>query len=132
MRPTGVLLYFLLLALHANCAPPRLILTVLQDDWGFATASFNRPSGFPPLPEQRTPRLDALAASGVILQRHYAHSFCSPTRSSFLSGRLPVHVQAANVQPDEPNAGIPAAMTTLPEKLSQLGFVGHVGGKWDV
>jgi arylsulfatase I/J len=105
---------------------------VLQDDWGFSTASFNRPASAPPLPEQRTPRLDALASSGVILQRHYAHAFCSPTRSSFLSGRLPMHVQSANVQPDMPNAGIPAAMTTLPEKLAQLGYVNVAAGKWDV
>jgi len=115
----------------AAAAPPKLILTILQDDWGYGSASFNRPADAPPLPEQRTPRLDALAASGVILKRHYAHSFCSPTRSSYLSGRLPVHVQAANVQPDEPNAGVPAAMTTLPEKLTALGFVAHACGKWD-
>ena len=111
---------------------PSLVLSVLQDDWGFATASFNRRSDDPPLPEQRTPRLDALAAQGVILDRHYAHAFCSPTRASFLSGRLPVHVQTNNVQPDMPNAGIPAAMTTLPEKLASMGFTSHVAGKWDV
>ena len=119
----------------AAAAPPRrprLIISSLQDDWGFASASFNRPPSSPALPEQATPHLDALASSGVVLARHYAHSFCSPTRSSFLSGRLPVHVQSVNVQPDMPNAGIPAAMTTLPEQLAALGWVSHVAGKWDV
>ena len=112
-------------------SPPRFLLSVLQDDWGFASASFNRASPLP-LPEERTPRLDELAAQGIILGRHYAHAFCSPTRSSFLSGRLPVHVQTSNVQPDMPNAGVPTAMTTLPEKLKSLGYVTHVAGKWDV
>jgi arylsulfatase B len=125
------MLLLLLLVVTVTAAPPRLLLTILQDDWGFATASFNRRSDDPPLPEQHTPRLDALAAQGVILDRHYAHAFCSPTRASFLSGRLPVHVQTNNVQPDMPNAGIPAAMTTLPEKLQSIGYTAHVAGKWD-
>jgi arylsulfatase B len=119
------------IALCNAVGQPRLILTVLQDDYGFSSPSFNRPPGQAP-PESHTPSMDALASSGIILSRHYAHSFCSPTRSSFLSGRLPVHVQAENVQPDCPNAGIPAAMTTLPQKLGALGWQCHVGGKWDV
>lgn len=101
---------------------PKVIWTVLADDWGWATGSWNRAAAPPPMREMLTPRLDALAASGVILTRHYAHSFCSPMRAAFLSGRLPVHVQRNNVQPDMSNAGIPAAMTTLPQKLAALGF----------
>jgi arylsulfatase B len=126
LRPA---LLSLLAALCAAAAAPRLILTVLQYDYGNATATFNQAQ---PTRETRTPNMDALAASGTVLTRHYAHSFCSPTRSSFLSGRLPVHVQAANVQPDQPNCGIPAAMTTLPQKLAALGWESHVAGKWDV
>ena len=44
----------------------------------------------------RTPNIDALVEDGVILDRHYVYKFCSPTRSSFLSGRLPYHVNEAN------------------------------------
>ena len=29
--------------------------------------------------------------AGVELDRHYAYQVCTPTRMSFLSGRLPVH-----------------------------------------
>ena len=35
--------------------------------------------------------MQALASSGIILNSHYVHWHCSPTRRSFLSGRLPVH-----------------------------------------
>jgi arylsulfatase B len=35
-----------------------------------------------------TPNMDALAASGIELDRHYAFRFCSPSRSSFNTGRF--------------------------------------------
>ena len=76
--------------------------------------------------------MDAQVASGIRLERHYVHAFCSPSRSSFFSGRLPVHVQLGNVQPDMPNAGVPAAMTTLPERLRDLGWAAHISGKYDI
>jgi arylsulfatase B len=110
--------------------PPRVIWVTILDDFGHASASFNQAP--PKRWEAATPRVDAQAAAGVILARHYVHSFCSPSRASFLSGRLPVHVQQSNVQPDMPNAGVPAAMTTLPEKLAALGWRSAVAGKWDV
>lgn len=113
----------------AAAVSPRVIWVTLLDDFGYASASFNQAS---PRPETLTPRMDAQVASGVRLQRHYVHSFCSPSRSAFFSGRLPVHVQTGNVQPDMPNAGVPAAMTTLPERLSDLGWACHVAGKYDV
>ena len=43
--------------------------------------------------EHATPNMLALATAGVELNRHYVHKMCTPTRSSYLSGRLPVHVQ---------------------------------------
>ena len=36
------------------------------------------------------------AAEGIQLERYYTFKFCSPTRSSFLSGRLPIHVNEDN------------------------------------
>ena len=41
-------------------------------------------------PTARTPNLDGLVKEGVELDRFYTFKYCSPTRSSFLSGRLPV------------------------------------------
>ena len=110
--------------------PPLVIWVSILDDFGYCSASFNRP------PSERTwetatPRMDAQAAAGVILARAYSHAFCSPSRAAFLSGRLPVHVQQGNVQPDLPWAGVPAAMTTLPQKLRDAGWVAHVAGKYD-
>jgi arylsulfatase I/J len=57
-----------------------------------------------PTPEVVTPNLDGLARSGCELDRHYTYKFCSPSRSSFLSGRLPVHVNIYNDDPALYNA----------------------------
>ena len=42
--------------------------------------------------KNRSPKIDALAADGLKLNRHYVFKYCSPTRSSMISGRLPLHV----------------------------------------
>jgi arylsulfatase A-like enzyme len=123
-------------ALAAAAPPPRrprFVLTSFIDDFGFASASFNRAANATP-PETRTPHLDALARDGVALARFHVHPFCSPSRASFLSGRLPVHVQQTNTMPDMPGAGVPFNMTTLVEFLraAHVPLDAHVLGKYDV
>jgi arylsulfatase I/J len=51
-----------------------------------------------------------------------------------MSGRLPLHVQQTNVQPDQPNCGVPYNMTTLPEFLraAAVPVDAYVLGKYDV
>jgi hypothetical protein len=111
----------------ASSAPlPKVIITAFIDDFGYASASFNRDAARAP-PETLTPHLDALARDGVVLRRFYAHPFCSPSRASFMSGRLPLHVQQANTQPDQPNCGVPFNMTTLPEFLRAAGQAPRAG-----
>ena len=46
--------------------------------------------------EVQTPRLDALAADGIVLHRTYAFKYCSPTRCAIQSGRNPIHVNVDN------------------------------------
>eukprot|EP00118_Oscarella_pearsei_P016721 m.161614 g.161614 ORF g.161614 m.161614 type:complete len:121 (+) comp38819_c2_seq4:530-892(+) len=66
------------------------IFVVLVDDWGWANVGYHRDS---PTKEVVTPNFDHLCTKeGVELDQHYVHRVCSPTRSSFLSGRLPIHV----------------------------------------
>lgn len=126
-----ILLSLSVAAAAASPPPPKCVVSILLDDFGYSSASFNQEE---PVWETSTPHLDSLAAEGVILRSHYTHPFCSPTRSSFLSGRLPVHVQVSNVQPDLPNAGIPKSMQTLPQKICGEGkpAVCHMVGKYDV
>lgn len=69
----------------------------------------------------------------------HSYKFCSPTRSSLQSGRLPVHVNTENAPPDVWNpddpvsgfAAIPRNMTGIAAKLKSAGYQTHQVGKWD-
>ena len=77
-----------------------------------------------------TPTLDQLAAEGVRLERHYVYRYCSPTRSSFLSGRLPYHDHQTNGGLFGSRFGTNLNMTLLPAKLQRAGYRTVMRGKW--
>ena len=94
--------------------PPRPhILLVVVDDWGYSNVGFHRgsPATDPGAHEWQTPNIDSLAASGIRLERHYVHAFCSPTRSALQTGRLPIHVQLTLANPCNHANGIPKVST---------------------
>ena len=59
----------------------------------------------------------------------YTYKFCSPSRSSLLSGRLPIHVNVYNDDPARPGAGVPVGMTMISEKLVSASYIAHFIGK---
>ena len=69
----------------AGAPRPHLVLFVV-DDMGWAALGKRNPGNV------RTPNMDREADAGVMLERHYAYRWCSPTRSSLMTGRLPYHV----------------------------------------
>ena len=91
------------------------ILFLLADDFGWNNWEYRNP-------DLISPTLVSLARSGVVLDNHYVYKFCSPSRSSFVSGRLPMHVNQENSATEQPLAGIPANMTTFPERLKAQGY----------
>ena len=130
---------------------------MLSDNLGWATVGYHRavsPAG--PSPEVQTPNIDGLVRSGIELDRFCAppltprpprpppstiaphvtspradtYKFCSPSRSAFLSGRLPIHVNFHNSDQRMPGAGIPLGMTTIAQKLKGVGYRTHQIGKW--
>ena len=114
-------------------APRPHLVYMLADNIGYGGLGYLRaasPAG--PSPEVSTPTLDGLAASGAVLERLYTYEFCSPSRSSLLSGRLPQHVNIHNDDQTMPGAGIPAEMATIPSKLRGAGYRTHHLGKWHV
>jgi len=120
---------------------PHLVI-ILADDYGWANVGYHRKSDDPALVngEIRTPNLDYYANKYIKLERFYAYKICSPSRCSLQSGRLPVHVNFENFEPESLNkndpisgfAGIPRAMTGIATKLKGLGYKTHATGKWDV
>ena len=68
------------------------IVTIIVDDLGFDdTQLYNTEAFF-------TPQLGKLKVEGIMLQRHHVFMWCSPTRRSFLTGRLPAHIGSDNPQ----------------------------------
>ena len=114
---------------------PHIVL-ILVDDWGWANVGYHRET---PTKEVQTPNFDSLCKQGIELDQHYAYRFCSPSRSSLMSGRLPIHVNILNDAPDVHNPkdpvsgfqGIPRNMTGIATKLKAAGYATHQVGKWD-
>jgi arylsulfatase A-like enzyme len=59
---------------------------ILQDDLGHFDTGFNNPGRL-----DVSTNVTALAKDGIVLHHHYVFYWCSPTRRSFLTGRLPIH-----------------------------------------
>ena len=101
---------------------PHLVHVVV-DDLGWHNTQLSNA-------EVISPNIVALQRSGIRLERHYTYRYCSPTRCSLLSGRLPHHVSEANFQNDYIGGFIHRNMTIIAAKLKAAGYrTAHVG-KW--
>jgi arylsulfatase B len=137
MAPLLVRLLLLGGGAAAAAAPLPHLIVVAVDDWGWNNWQYHARNQSN-ANEIITPHIDALAASGVVLDRHYVHQFCSPSRSALHTGRHPIHVNvlnsalaAANTSdPVSGFAGIPRNMTALPAKLKTAGYATSQSGKW--
>ena len=98
---------------------PNVVLIVV-DDLGWGDVSFHGST------QVKTPNIDALAATGVILNNYYVSPICTPSRSALLSGRHPIHT---GMQHDVLNAAEPWAFPLkfrlLPEYLKKLNYKTH-------
>ena len=132
----GGTLLFLAASFAAEAAPPHIVL-VLVDDYGYNNIGYHAKSQ-PNADEIVTPHMDSLAATGITLERHYAFRFCSPSRSSFNTGRNPIHVNVGNdaltlfnaSDPISGASGIPRNMTAIAEKMKGAGYHTVQAGKW--
>jgi arylsulfatase len=77
-----------------------------------------------------TPRIDALARQGLLLQNFNVESDCVPTRSALMTGRHPIRTGCLQSVP----AGLPQGLTrseiTLAQLLSGSGYATAHYGKW--
>lgn len=102
------------------------IVFILADDLGYNEMGFmNSSRGI------HTPHLDTLAKEGVILKNYYVQPICSPTRSAFMTGRVPLQLgtQSNVIFHDTPWA-IDVSETFLPQNLQDAGYDTAMFGKW--
>ena len=135
-----------LLFLHLVCSGWSLVTSgqptkphivfMMVDDWGWANVGYHLNSSSK---EVQTPNIDNLVKEGLQLDQHYVFNWCSPSRSSFLSGRVPIHVNDVLASESAYNSkdpvsgfdGIPRNMTGIATKMKLGGYATHQVGKWD-
>lgn len=111
----------------ASLDKPNIVF-IMADDLGWGNVGFHNDED----PMINTPNMDSLATTGLQLGRHYSYCGCTPSRSSFQSGRLPVHVTMLNNDGlDVPTHGVPAEMTSIASKLKEADYHTYLVGKWD-
>lgn len=77
-----------------------------------------------------TPRIDALAGQGLLLQNFNVESDCVPTRSALMSGRHPIRTGCLQSVPPGLPQGLARSEVTLAELLSGRGYATAHFGKW--
>eukprot|EP01060_Flectonema_neradi_P008760 TRINITY_DN1626_c0_g1_i4.p1 TRINITY_DN1626_c0_g1~~TRINITY_DN1626_c0_g1_i4.p1 ORF type:complete len:552 (+),score=94.24 TRINITY_DN1626_c0_g1_i4:43-1698(+) len=100
---------------------PHLIM-ILQDDLGHYDLGIHNPAA-----RSYSNNITSLAEEGIILTNHYTHWHCSPTRRSFLTGRLPIH--HGEMLSDVTTDDVDLRMTWISEKLKSQGYSTYWYGK---
>ncbi|CAJ1370526.1 unnamed protein product [Effrenium voratum] len=100
---------------------PHIVFHII-DDWGFHDIGFRSE-------QMHTPTLNMFHREGVTLEQYYVLPTCSPSRATFLTGRLPLHTGLNSKLTMAPTA-LPLGETTLPSLLQGEGYRTHAVGKW--
>ena len=126
--------------------PPNIILFLI-DDMGlmdtsvpFLTDANGNPKHYPLNDYYITPHMEQLANQGIRFTNFYAHSVCSPSRTSILTGQNSARHRVTNwIHPESNNRtefgptewnwkGLTQSSVTLPKLLKQKGYKTiHVG-----
>ena len=123
MAAVQLLTLLCIVAAAVGKQPPHLVI-MLVDDLGYHNVGFHNL-------EQRSPEIDRLAqVEGVILEAFYTFRYCSPTRSSLMTGRFPIHVNQGNPLWTDDRGGADLRMALLPQKLKRAGYSTATVGKW--
>ncbi len=80
-----------------------------------------------------TPRIDQLAGEGLRFKNYNVEAQCTPTRSSLLTGRLPIRTGNCSVPlPGQGHYGLAPWEYTLGKLFSDAGYATAAFGKWHV
>lgn len=110
----------------ASHASPHIVL-IVADNLGWGELGCYGGGALRGAP---TPRIDALARQGLLLQNFNVESDCVPTRSALMSGRHPIRTGCLQSVPPGLPQGLTRWEVTLPQLLSKVGYATAHFGKW--
>ena len=116
----AIVISLLSAALPVGAAERPNILLVVADDLGWADVGFHGS-------RIKTPHIDELARSGVVLDQHYVAPVCSPTRCSLMTGR---YWSRLGINQPEARRALPYDTITLAVAMKRLGYDTALIGKW--
>jgi arylsulfatase A len=105
-------------AVAADLRPPNVVL-IMCDDVGYECIAANGGESY------ATPRLDALAASGMRFTRCHVQPLCTPTRVELMTGR-------SNARNYVDFGVLPAGEPTFGNLLAAGGHATGICGKWQL
>ena len=105
------------LGVAATAAQPHIVF-ILIDDLGFNDFSWRSEDL-----SAAWPNVNAMADSGIKIERYYTQPICTPTRGAFMSGRYPIRLglQGPVLTPSD-DWGLPENETTIADKLLDAGY----------
>lgn len=107
--------------------PPPNIVLILADNLGWGEPGCYGGGALRGAP---TPRMDALAKEGLLLQNFNVESDCVPTRSALMTGRHPIRTGCMQSVPPGLPQGLQRSERTLAQLLSEQGYATAHFGKW--
>jgi arylsulfatase A-like enzyme len=106
--------------------PPNILL-IYADDQSYKTVGCY-PGSFPWV---KTPHIDRLAATGIRFNHCYLGSWCMPSRSTMLTGRLPHGIESMRMEGAYPGSAYDPAQTPFwPKVFRERGYHTAQIGKW--
>lgn len=109
--------------------PPHIVF-MLVDDLGWNDMGFHDQFG-----QIRSPKIDALRNQSIKLDQYYVYRFCSPTRSTIMTGRYPWHLGQHTTQNLNPMPGIACGINLKYKFIAELlkekaNYTTWALGKW--
>ena len=105
------------------------IIFMLIDDLGWNDVEWQDEFG-----QIKSPKLSALRQDSIALDRYYVYRFCSPSRSTFLTGRYPWHLGQHTTMNLNPMPGIACGIDPkykfISDVLRGAGYTTWALGKW--
>lgn len=113
--------------LSATARSKPNILLIYTDDQSYKTVGCYPEA----LPGVKTPHIDALAASGVRFHGAYLGAWCTPSRATLLTGRLPHGIESLRASQPYPSGTYdPQQFRFWPKVFRERGYVTAQIGKW--